>query len=122
MLCDDNRLLSVRGSGDAAEGKLSWSFETGAMGASMHKGKALLTASARFEMPDDCTLAIDIEYNESGEWKRAAEHKGRGAVADIRIKPRRCDTFRLRFSGEGEFALYDLAVIETECVLARGIR
>lgn len=122
MLCEDNRLLSVCGSGDVTEGPISWSFETGEMGNTAHKGKALLTVHSRFEMPEDGRLSIDIEYDNSGKWQRVATHKGRGSVADIRIKPRRCDTFRLRFSGDGEFALYSLSAVETECVSLRRFR
>lgn len=122
MLCSDNRLLSVCGSGEIAEDCVSWSFVTGEIGSKRIGIRAVTEVCARLEMPYDGRLSIEIEYDESGKWQRVATYKGRGSVADIRIKPRRCHTFRLRFSGEGEFSLYSMSAAETECVPIRGIK
>ncbi len=120
MLTEDDRVLSVKGSGGESEEAVSWSFETGDMGTESHLRKAILTVHARMEMPADSRLYIDIEYDGSGKWQRVASHKGKSGKMNLRLKPRRTDTFRLRFSGEGEFSLYSLTVIETECSVHRG--
>ncbi len=120
MLTDADEVLSVKGSGDGSEDAVAWSFETGDMGTESHLRKAILTVHARMEMMADSRLFVDIEYDGSGKWQRVASHKGKSGKMNLRLKPRRTDTFRLRFSGEGEFSLYSLSVFDTECSVHRG--
>ena len=122
MLTKSNEILSVAGTGLSLEEDLEWSFETGEFGDTDHRRKSLLSAEARMDVSPGKRILIEIEYNGSGKWQTVAVHRGENGRMSVRIKPRRCDTFRLRFSGEGRFALHSLSVNSTECGNFRGGR
>lgn len=57
-------------------------------------------------------ISYDSEYSSTSRWDRLFEHSGAEKGKQYVYCPiRRCDTFRLRFSGKGAFRLYALNII-----------
>ena len=113
----DNGLYSVGGSlpakyMDGAAGlekDVCWSCETGDIGLNMPDAKFVSRIRLRLEVKQDAIVRVATRYP-GEEWKEVARISlSQKRSVTLPILPRRCDTMRLRISGEGEARIYSLS-------------
>jgi len=108
-LCNENgesRVYSVLPmEGLTRELRLSWMCETGKLGFDTPDKKYVSSVALRIDCPVGSRCTLSVEYDGSGVWKRERELRGKNSDHYVRLRPRRCDFFRLRLEGEGEFSL-----------------
>lgn len=67
----------------------------------------------RFQLAKKGKLDIYIRYDSTGDWERKCHVDGSGVLLTRTavILPRRCDHFKLKFKGYGDFTLLSMAKI-----------
>lgn len=101
--------------GGEMEDTIEWMFETVDMGMGSPYHKYIKRINVRIEMDVLSKLKMEIMYDSSDSWLPVVEYcctKKRSFEIPIPIQ--RCDHFRIRFSGWGEFKLYSIAQIREE--------
>jgi len=114
MLTSDGKLWltgNVRAapSGATQEGTVSSSVEFGDFIEADPNKKGLSKLQIRAELTEGATMKIYLQYDSSGTWveiKSLSAAKKRSYY--IPIVPRRCDHFRIKITGTGEWKLYSL--------------
>lgn len=114
MLTSDGKLWltgNVRAapSGATQEGAVSSSVEFGDFIEADPNKKGLSKLQIRAELTEGATMKIYLQYDSSGTWveiKSLSAAKKRSYY--IPIVPRRCDHFRIKITGTGEWKLYSL--------------
>ena len=67
-------------------------------------------SSISVRLRTDKYMKIMIMYDGDGLWETIAEvNRGMKRTVSIPVRIRRCDFFRLRISGEGDFRVYSIA-------------
>lgn len=103
----ENKKLHYYGGTDEI---VKWSFETGDLGLSSPDKKYVSKIVARLELSPGATVSFYIQYDKKGQFTHLSTIYGDALKTfNIPIKPRRCDHFRLRITGEGDVKLYSLA-------------
>lgn len=110
---DKGAILTVRGTGTAAEGALPYRAVTGVIGLDDPCHRYLSRLHLRVALGAGSTLRVLAQYDSQGEFEelfstRCAAFRGFTAV----LRPRRCDHLRLALEGEGEMILYSLTRTE----------
>lgn len=116
---DDNYIYSVNGSltytgtaieGATLEGNVSWEAESGDLTLSTIDNKYLSRVQLRADVGQGSTFSVSVKYNNSSEWDRvfSIEPEVKKAIT-IPITPRRCEYFKIKISGTGDFKLYAIA-------------
>lgn len=116
---DDNYIYSVNGSltytdtaieGAILEGNVSWEAESGGLTLSIIDNKYLSRVQLRADVGQGSTFSVSVKYNNSSEWDRvfSIEPEIKKAIT-IPITPRRCEYFKIKISGTGDFKLYAIA-------------
>lgn len=96
---------------DAAdEGAISWSGVTGDVFMEQPGHSWIKKIVLRLGMERGARLSIDIEYDSSGRWERAmtVETEVKKSMS-LPIRTRRCDHFRLRYTGTGDVRIYSIS-------------
>ena len=84
-----------------------WYVETGDWGMYIPENKYLNRLAVKL-MTDD-TVKIEVMYDGSGTWEKVKEvFAAPKKTQVISIVPRRCDYFRLRFSGNGNTKIFNI--------------
>ncbi len=83
-----------------------WSAETGLLGLSVIDEKYVNRITLRYSG----SALVEIDYDNKGNFQTVAKINADTNITTFNIPPRRCGTFRLRFSGKGEFYLYSVAM------------
>ena len=87
---------------------IEWYAETGDMSCELPDKKYVSSISVRLRT--DKYMKIMIMYDGDGLWETIAEvNRGMKRTVSIPVRIRRCDFFRLRISGEGDFRVYSIA-------------
>ena len=112
---EDGRILTMLGSGEAYEEKVSWMFETGILGVTLPEKKYLVKINLRLVLEPGSTMHISAQYDSVGQWHDLGFITG----TDLRsfvipVKPRRCDHLRLRVEAEGGGMVF--SIIKTYAV------
>ncbi len=97
------------------EGSFEWLFETSPQGYSVTGHKYVSSIQIRMECDYDTTAEISIEYDGDGVWHRARAIYGNVSNLIIPIRPKRCDSFRLRMSGKGNICILSIIKKVEEC-------
>ena len=122
MLTQDRSIYSVIcGENSDIEEDFEWSCETSDFLSTSMGRKIISSVDARMEAGDNTEVTVEIDYDRNGKWKKIATARSRGRIVSLRLRPKRCDSFRLRFSGKGEFCLVSMAVTRILCGRFRGI-
>lgn len=101
--------------GGETEGTIEWSFETGDFGMDDIYQKYIKRLIIRLKLETNARVRIEIQYDSSGEWRNVIErYATRKRSLEIPVPVARCDHFRLRFSGFGEFILFNIAKVTEE--------
>lgn len=66
----------------------------------------------RFVIDAGASLAVSIMYDGNGDWRsiRTIQGDGNKKSVYLPVLPRRCDHFRLKFTGSGDWVLHSLAL------------
>ena len=119
MLASDGKLWRIDGTAGTPEDAVSWTaefadfarvYETSDTGSEMKKG--LLRLLLRCELGENAHMDVMVRYDSRGDWINAKTITT--AVKKSFIVPlilRRCDHFRLKLTGTGDFKVWSLAPI-----------
>lgn len=104
-------LGSPLGSG-TEEGAISSVLETNDYTMSYPNRKRVHRVQLRFVLGSGASLAVAIQYDGDGTWVPVKSITGDGKKRSVYLPviPRRCDHFRLKFTGSGEWELHSLAL------------
>ena len=106
---EDGRILGMLGSGDTAEGPVSWMFETGILGGSLPEKKYLVKLNIRLVLEIGSRIHITAQYDSVGPWVDLGYITGTDLrCVTIPVKPRRCDHLRLRVEGMGQGMVFSI--------------
>ncbi len=95
----------IKKEGCSSEGNFNWMCETVKMGCDLPERKFVSNVQINLESGDNTVAEVFIEYNGDERWHFVAAVGGKVGSSFLRIRPRRCDFFRLRVEGEGEFSV-----------------
>ena len=109
FLCDEDgksRVYSVRSTeGFEPEESFEWFCESTRIGFDTPDRKYVSSVSVRVDCKDDSRCDIYLEYDGNGAWHRQASLCGADSSHFVRLRPDRCDFFRIRLEGKGECAV-----------------
>ena len=91
------------------EKNIKWFGEFGDFGLSDPDAKYVSKLQLRVTVADGARVTVEVMTDSSGSWVTAAVYsaQNKGSVCLPVVTPR-CDHFRLRLSGEGEFKLWSM--------------
>lgn len=98
-----------------SENKVDWLFETAPQGYSVPGHKYVSSLQIRMECDDDTAAEISIQYDGDGIWHREKSLYGKCGNVTVPIRPRRCDSFKIRMSGSGNVRIISLIKILEKC-------
>ena len=103
------RILTLLGSGEPGEGRVSWMVQTGPMGTELPDRKYLSRLTVRMSLGLGTRVRFLVQYDSLGGWEHLCTLTGTSLRSfSVPIRPRRCDHLRLRMEGEGEARIYSL--------------
>jgi hypothetical protein len=106
---DTKKILTMLGSGDQEEKKLSWMVETGEIGISSPDMKYISRLTVRMLLDIGSEVRIYGKYDFSDAWEHLFVTKGTSLRSfSVPVRPKRCDHMRLRIEGEGMAKLYSI--------------
>ena len=109
FLCDEDgesRIYSVYHKSDLEkEEDPLWMCETQSFGFDTPDCKYLHSLIIRLDSPVGAYSEIYIEYDGDGKWRKVANTGSQKGTRNIRVVPRRCDSFRIRICGKGECSI-----------------
>lgn len=108
--------------GTRAEDEIDWMCETGSLGYNTPDSKYVSSVQLRLESTPEAAVSVYIEYDRSGVWQSVSSFGGRDGSVHLRIKPRRCDSFRLKIEGKGECSVISITKSLESCGPSRGPR
>jgi hypothetical protein len=92
-----------------------WSAEFSDYAEKSFNKKYVSKLQLKIELEEDSIFEIDIQYDDSGIWEKITTLSGKtkkGQLVPVRI--RRCDYYKIRLSGAGQFKLYGIVKTYTE--------
>lgn len=106
----NSSIITLAGDGEAYEGAVAWEFETGMIACETVDRKYLHRISVRMSLETNTQLFCFIEYDSSGAWEYMFRLSDVAVgTFTLPIMPRRCDHFRLKFTGSGNMKLFALS-------------
>ena len=101
------RVLTMLGSGEPVEEKVSWMAETGDLGVTEQERRYLQRLQLSLFLPLGSQLRVSARYDNEEHWTPLCSLRGTGMKQfSLPVRPRRCGKFRLRLEGEGPGFLY----------------
>lgn len=110
LFCTDYALYSYNGNGDESE-SVSYMLESGVIGYETADAKFLVRLDMRIKLGFGTTMTVWMQYDSDGKWIEAVRHRGTTVtprMETINVLPRRCDHFKYKITGKGDFQLYGL--------------
>ena len=102
----ETRILSVSASeGLIPEGDFEWMCESSPEGYDTPDRKYVRSIQIRLDCTDEGECDVFIEYDSNGKWRMIESIRGEKSPQTVRIRPHRCDSFKIRLSGRGECAV-----------------
>lgn len=106
---ENRNILSLLGSGEAAEDSVSWMVETGDIGLSDPYGKYISKLDIRMQVEAGTEIDVYASYDSRNEWLHLCAIRGTHLRSfTVPIRPRRCDHMRLRMKGVGGAKIYSI--------------
>ena len=88
---------------------MAWYGVTGLLGLESPDGKYVSRVTLRLALDEGTVFRLWIEYDSSGEWVKEADLAGNSLRSfSLPIRLRRCDHFRLKIEGSGNFKLFSI--------------
>lgn len=97
------------------EETFEWMFETGDIGVDSPFQKYVKRIDLRLLIEDNARFRVEIAYDSTDDWNVLYDYyctKKRSYCVPIHVQ--RCDHFKLRFSGFGEFRIFSIAKVIEE--------
>lgn len=114
---EDELTIWARGAGSpmgagTAEGTISSELVTNDYTMAQPNRKRVHRVQLRFIIGSGASLAVAIQYDGDGTWHAIKTISGDGKKKSVYLPviPRRCDHFRLKFAGSGDWELHSLAL------------
>lgn len=102
-------LWDLMGRDGEPEGPVRWSCTSGLVGYAVTEQKYLSRFVLRLKLPAGSRMDVWLEYDSDGVWRHAGSLRGQGAGSFLLpVRPRRCDHFRIRLTGEGDARIYSI--------------
>ena len=102
-------LWDLLGRDGEPEDPVRWSCTSGLVGYAVTEQKYLSRFVVRLMLPRSSRMDIWLEYDSDGVWHHAGRLRGQGTGTFLLpVRPRRCDHFRLRLTGEGSARIYSI--------------
>lgn len=99
---EDQRIITILGSGQTLEKDLKWMFETGSLGGSSPEKKYLVKLNIRITPELGSRLVFYAEYDSRGRWTVLGSCNASTMNSfTMTLVPIRCDHLRLRVEGTG---------------------
>lgn len=112
---DSTHIYSVCGRGDnPAEDMIFWSLESADIDYYLSGRKSTTVLEIKLNLSDGAYFNADISYDGEDKWHKITSENGPLRCLTVSLRPRRCDSFRLRFSGHGEVKLISMSRYITE--------
>jgi hypothetical protein len=106
---DTKKILTMLGSGDQEEKKLSWMVESGEIGISSPDMKYISRLTVRMLLDIGSEVRIYGKYDFSDAWEHLFVTTGTSLRSfSVPIRPKRCDHMRIRIVGEGMAKIYSI--------------
>jgi hypothetical protein len=104
-----NEIMAFFGTSQPLEDSLEWMAETGEIGMSSPDMKYISRLTVRMSMEPGAVVRFYGKYDFSDHWEEIATvRSGDLRSFSIPIRPKRCDTMRLRMEGEGMVKIYSI--------------
>ena len=88
---------------------MHFSCTSGLVGYAVTEQKYVSRLVLRMCLPRGSRMDVWLEYDSDGVWRHAGHLRGQGTMSFLLpVRPRRCDNFRLRLTGEGDARLYSI--------------
>lgn len=109
-LTEDGKMYTVSGSDGVLENTVPWMAQFGEIGLELPESKYVSRLSMRFELDEGAIMRVEVQYDTQKEyWQevwRTTAPKRRAYV--VPILPRRCDSMRIRLTGQGGMRFYSI--------------
>lgn len=103
---EGERIRELYGESDET---VEWMAETGILGVGSPDKKYISRLNVRMSLAIGSRVTFYAQYDSSGSWEPLCTMKGTGTKTfTLPIRPRRCDHFRLRISGQGEAKIFSI--------------
>lgn len=100
---------------DEGEERVAFLAESGPIGVGDPHERHLLRLHLRMALAKGARVRVLLEYDSDGVFHTVTSLRGKSLGSSrVVIRPRRCDHFRLRFEGEGDWRLLSLTRFETK--------
>ncbi len=104
------KILALLGSGTPGEEKVKWMVETGPIGLETPDRKYISRLTLRLALELGTAIQVYIQYDQSGPWEQLYAMRSTNLRSfSVPVRPRRCDSFRLKISGQGMGKLYAIS-------------
>ena len=91
------------------EGPVHYACTSGLIGYAVTEQKLVSRFVLRLMLPVGSRMDVWLEYDSDGVWRHAGHLRGQGTGSFLLpVRPRRCDHFRIRLTGEGDMRLYSI--------------
>lgn len=105
----DNKILTILGSGEPYEGDVKWMAQTGIINASSPERQYLKRLNIRMVLEPGSRVQIMAQYDSIGAWESIGFFTGTDLRSfTVPIRPRRCDHLRLRIEGKGKAMIFSI--------------
>ncbi|MBQ6708213.1 MAG: hypothetical protein IJM97_04605 [Clostridia bacterium] len=105
----DTKIKTLFGSGNRDTAPIKWMAETGPIGTSSPDKKYISKLNVRMSLDFGSRVYVFIQYNSSNNWEQVFTFSGNSLNSfSVPIRPKRCDTFKIRFEGIGEAKIYSI--------------
>lgn len=99
-------ILTNRGVREDING-ITWYAETSDIDFSTPDAKYISSVSFKVAMNTESTFRVLMKYDDQEEWTVGCDIRAKGhKIVNIPVKPRRCDSFRIRIEGNGYIRLH----------------
>lgn len=106
---EDNKIITILGSGESYEYAVEWMAESGIIGANYPNRKFLKKLNIRMVLEFGSELNVFVQYDSAGDWDNLLYLRGKNLQSfTIPVIPKRCDHLRLRLKGKGKFMLFSI--------------
>jgi hypothetical protein len=105
----DNKIRSVRGSGEPETAPIKWEAVTGVIGTDSPDKKYVSRIDVRMLLKVGTNVTFYAEYDSLGVWETLFTMVGTSLSSfAVPIRPKRCDHLRLKIVGSGDAKIYSI--------------
>ena len=109
LYCAAEEEMAILTFGEAVEAAVPWSAVSVPFYEGSFDRKQVTKLLIRAELPAGSAIRVAVSYD-GGEWQELSNTRApRWRVAILPVRPKRCDSFRIRVMGEGDVTLQGIA-------------